>query len=106
MKFIQLALAIIFCSFYATAQEKTREITFENVYRNNVFYEAGIIGLQSMSDGEYFTQSTSSMIMKYSYRTGEFTSVLFSMDQLGDPGTIVTWLITGYMISMIILPFI
>ena len=87
MKFILLALALFLSGFYAKAQEQTREITFEDVYLDRIFSEVIPGGIQSMHNGDYFTESTPSGILKYAYRTGDFVDVLFTTDQLGEGGT-------------------
>ncbi len=63
--------------------DPVREITFDDIFRGRVFAETDVSGLRSMNNGEYFTVLNGNTILKYSYRTGEFTDILFRIDQLG-----------------------
>jgi dipeptidyl-peptidase-4 len=82
-------LSFVFCIFLATlqgwSQGRDREITFDDLYKKGVFAEQGVSGLRSMNDGKHYTLSSGEMILKYSYSSGEFVEVLFSMDQLDRP---------------------
>ena len=85
MKSIQLFLVFAMVCFQAPARENTREITFDDIFRERVFSEAGYPGVRSMNDGRSFVRANGSMILRYSFRTGDFTGTLFSMEQLGSP---------------------
>ncbi len=82
-------LSFIFFIFSITlqgwSQGRDREITFDDLYRKGMFTEQGVSGLHSMNDGRHYTVLSGGMILKYSYSTGEFVEVLFSMDQLDHP---------------------
>ena len=80
------ALFISLMTIQGWSQGRDREITFDDLYQKGVFVEEGVSGLCSMNDGKHYTVSSGGMILKYSYSTGEFVEVLFSMDQLDRPG--------------------
>jgi dipeptidyl-peptidase-4 len=67
--------------------DPNREITFDDIYKKQVFSENSVHGLRSMNDGIHYTVLAGSSILKYSYRTGDLVDILFSMDQLDNPGT-------------------
>ena len=97
MKNILLFLVPVFFCLQTPAQEVTRKITFDDIYRERVFSEAGFSGVTSMNDGNFFVQAKGSVILKYSYRTGEYVETLFSMDMLGSAaaGSIDAFELTG-----------
>ena len=83
---LSAALFISLMTIQGWSQGRDREITFDDLYQKGVFVEEGVSGLCSMNDGKHYTVSSGGMILKYSYSTGEFVEVLFSMDQLDRPG--------------------
>lgn len=83
---IAICLLVLLPMMQARGQGAGREITFNDIYRERVFSESGVSGLHSMNDGEHYTVLNGDRILKYSYRTGEFVDVLFSVDQLDLPG--------------------
>jgi dipeptidyl-peptidase-4 len=90
---IIVVLLVLLPAGQAWSMEPDREITFDDVYKKQVFTEKSVHGLHSMNDGIHYTVLTSGIILKYSYRTGELVEVLFSMDQLDGP---VAGNISGY----------
>ena len=83
---IILQLLFLLPLFPAFGQGPGREITFDAVYREQVFAESDVSGLRSMNDGEHYTLMNGNMILKYSYSTGDFADMLFRVEQLGRPG--------------------
>ena len=87
MNFKKLLVCLLFVlpAIQTWSQGEDQEITFDDIYKKRVFSERGVRGLRSMNDGNHYTVSSGGMIHKYSYRTGEFIDVLFSMDLLDSP---------------------
>jgi len=81
--FILAILSALF--FSAVAQVDTKEITFEDIGRHGKFAEIQYPEIQNLSDGKHYVQSSGSRILKYEWETGEFSSVMFSLDQLSGP---------------------
>jgi len=68
-----------FTSIHLSAQEISKEITLEDIYKHSKFKERTVRGLRSMNDGEHFTTLEGSRkIVKYSYKTGEAVAILFN----------------------------
>jgi dipeptidyl-peptidase 4 len=87
MKTLYFLLVFIVSSLFVEAQDKNLDITFNSVYRDMLFSEVQVPEYKSMNNGKYFIWPSGSRILKYSYRTGEFAGVLFSMNQLESPPT-------------------
>jgi dipeptidyl-peptidase-4 len=66
-------------------QGPVHEITFEDVFYHGVFDESDLHELRSMNDGKHFTLLSGGRILKFSYASGRFVEVLFSVDQLERP---------------------
>jgi len=87
MKFRNLSLLILLLiASRAWTMDPHREITFDDIFRKQVFSERSVSGLRSMNDGSHYTVLVSGNILKYNYRTGDLAEILFSMDQLDWPG--------------------
>jgi len=67
-------------------QGPAKELTFNAIYKEAVFTQTDVTGLRSMNDGKHYTLLNGQMILKMSYRTGEFVDVVFRMEQLELPG--------------------
>ncbi len=76
---------MLFVTFVAQAQ---KEITVADMYRYGTFRQNGVYGIESMKDGETYTNlnPTYSGIIKYSYKTGEKIEELMNVANfnLGD----------------------
>ncbi|KPL16705.1 MAG: peptidase S9 [Bacteroides sp. SM23_62] len=87
MKFRNLSLLILLLiASRAWTMDPHREITFDDIFRKQVFSERSVSGLRSMNDGSHYTVLVGGNILKYNYRTGDLAEILFSMDQLDWPG--------------------
>ena len=78
---------LLFILFFAignpiSAQDK---ITLQDLQVERTFVAKTIEGLRSTNDGLYYTTiEENSQIVKYSYKTGEKTSVVFELSQVED----------------------
>jgi dipeptidyl-peptidase-4 len=62
------------------SQSQTKDIELADIYRYFRFFPMGTENLNSMNDGEHFTQEKEGRrIEKYSYKTGEYIEALFDL---------------------------
>ena len=63
-----------------------KEITLEDIWKNNAFGSKSISGISSMNDGAHYSTIISSgeekMIVKYSYKTGNAVDTIFNSNKL------------------------
>ncbi|MFO7940733.1 MAG: S9 family peptidase [Bacteroidales bacterium] len=65
------------------AQEKTTNITLNDIYKKGVFRQQSVYGLRSMEDGAHYTTLEEGReIVKYAYKTGEAKETIFSLDEV------------------------
>lgn len=65
----------------AFGQQEYKQISLEDIYKDNIFRTKSIHGLRSMDDGiHYTTMEKGKYIIQYSYKTGEVVDTLFSID--------------------------
>jgi len=74
-------LIIILGSFSAVCQNQ-KQITLEDLYKNNTFKAKNIDVFYSMKDGEHYTVLDNNSIKKYSYKTGELMATILSKNDL------------------------
>jgi len=66
-------------TFFLFSQKNENKITLEDIFINEEFTERTVNGVRSMNDGEHFTTlEENRKIVKYSYKTGEITNILFN----------------------------
>ncbi len=70
------AMLIVFSSFLGIAQ---KQIEIEDLYKKGVFRQNYVLGIESLKDGENYTNlnMTRNAIIKYSYKTGEQIETIF-----------------------------
>lgn len=75
------ALIILFLTITSAAfAQNKKDLTLEDVLIQNTFGQQTITDLKSMKDGEHYTSlENKSRIIKYSFRTGEQTAVVFDL---------------------------
>ncbi len=82
MKKVNLLLVILtllLTGLQLSAQEASREITLDEIYKKGVFRENSVYGIRSMNDGVHFTTLKSGKeITKYSFKSGEAVEVIFN----------------------------
>jgi len=77
--FCSLAFVLLFFTTEIKAQQESKKITLEDIFKNKVFTEKTVSGLKSMNDGEHFTLlEKENQIVKYSYKTGYVVEILFN----------------------------
>ncbi len=80
-------IAIVFVATLAiTLQaQSTQKITLEDIFVKGTFQAQTVSGLRSMNDGEHYTtHENRTKIIKYSYKTGEETDVIFDITKVED----------------------
>ncbi len=81
-----LGLAILIL-FPALAQEVSKKISLESIYKQRRFYPFTISNIRSMNDGLHYTiMSENKYIEKHSYETGDFVNFLLDLSRLENAG--------------------
>ena len=77
----KIFLTVILCFFYSLVFSQSKEITLEDIWENYSFYYKSYRGINSMNDGEFYTQIKNTddgqEIIKYSFKNGERIVRLF-----------------------------
>ena len=85
MRKIYLTLVVLSIGFNCRAQNKA--VSLEEIWKNYSFYPEYVWGLESMNNGDYYTQvdriDNESKLNKYSYRTGKRISTITDSEKLG-----------------------
>ncbi len=75
-----LSVCFFVFSLLPVACPQGKQITLQNIYRDNFFAVRSVQGLQSMKDGEHYTTlEDEKYIVKYAYRTGTPVDTLFAL---------------------------
>ena len=84
MKIFRLTiLAILVLSVSATfAQDKPENIKLEDIWKYYKFLPKSIKGINSLSDGNYYTSLKEGSLIKYEYKTGDSVGTLLYADKL------------------------
>ena len=80
---IKLILVLVSISLVAFSQKK---IELKDVVSSRIFMPKSITELRSMNDGLFYTTREDNKIVKYSYKTGEKTDVLFDLSKIENAG--------------------
>ena len=71
----KIFLTVILCFFNSLVFSQSKEITLEDIWENYSFYYKSYRGINSMNDGEFYTQikntDNGQEIIKYSFKNGE-----------------------------------
>ena len=77
----KIFLTVILCFFNSLIFSQSKEITLEDIWENYSFYYKSYRGINSMNDGEFYTQikntDNGQEIIKYSFKNGERIVRLF-----------------------------
>lgn len=72
-------LLLTVCIFQVNAQNVSKTITLDDIYKKGVFRENSVYGIRSMNDGEHFTTiEKGKKITRHSFKSGEVVDVLFN----------------------------
>ncbi|MDY6801864.1 MAG: alpha/beta fold hydrolase [Bacteroidota bacterium] len=72
-------LLLTMCIFQVNAQNVSKEITLNDIYKKGVFRENSVYGIRSMKDGEHFTTiEKGKKITRHSFKSGEAVEILFN----------------------------
>ncbi len=81
MKKVILSGILIFCVIGIISAQK--KIELEDLFVKGTFSQKTIRGLRSMNDGLYYTTlEDGNKIIKYSYKTGQQTAVIFDLEKI------------------------
>jgi dipeptidyl-peptidase-4 len=76
---LTIYLLLSVCILQVNAQQVSKEITLDDIFKKDVFRENSVYGIRSMNDGEHFTTiEKGKKITRYSFKTGEMSDVLFN----------------------------
>lgn len=77
MRFVFLILFTWIAVFCVSAQ---KQITLQDLFQKEIFYQEQVKGLSPMNDGEHYSvMENRSQIVRYSYQTGQRVSVVFDL---------------------------
>ncbi len=82
-------LAFVFATIFVVSSfaQNTQKFTLEDIFVKGTFRASTVSGLRSMNDGEHYTVlENDSKIVKYSYKTGNETAVVFDLSKIRDAG--------------------
>ncbi len=78
---------ILALTLLQTASPQTKQITLDDIYRNNTFRSRSIYGIRSMKDGEHYTTLEGGRnVVRYSYQTGKAVDTLLSLQRNSNTG--------------------
>ena len=78
---LKIASFILFAGVNTLFAQK-KEITLEDIWKNNTFRPYSTSGFSTLQNGDYYTVTTKESIDKYSFATGEKIAILVSNDEL------------------------
>lgn len=78
MKKKHLLLIAISIIFFGNCMLAQKEITIDDLYTKRVFYQRSVYGIESLKDGEHYSNNSGRSIEKYSYKTGDKVETIFS----------------------------
>jgi len=80
-----LLLLFLITSFTGFAQNNTKEIQLQDIYKYYRFFPRGSENLKSMNNGACYTiMHRGSKIQKFEYETGEFIETIFDLSRVED----------------------
>ncbi len=94
---ISLLLVLSFFSLFA--QTGTKRITLEDVIKNRTFVSKGVSGINSMRDGEHYSQIKKDSLNIYEFETGKLTRTLVTSKDLIPAGDTTPISMGGYTFS-------
>ena len=81
-----ISLLIILSSLSLFSQTGTKKISLEDIFKNRNFASKGVSGLNSMKDGEHYSQVKKDSLNVYEYATGNLTQTLVTSKNLMPAG--------------------
>ncbi|MDR2473040.1 MAG: S9 family peptidase [Tannerella sp.] len=69
----------LLCATFAVAQNEPKRLTLQESIMGKFNGDGGVGEMRSLPDGEHYTASTGTAIIRYSYRTGKPTDTLFNI---------------------------
>ncbi|MEI6815548.1 MAG: DPP IV N-terminal domain-containing protein [Bacteroidota bacterium] len=79
-----LFVALLLISASILAQNSKKDITLEDIWKNNTFKAETVSGIESMKDGLHYTTYADGNILKYEYKTGKVVDTILSEKTLKD----------------------
>jgi len=82
-------IIIAFCiltTFRAGAQNGTKQLEFDDFFKNNTFSSPGVRGFRSMNDGESYSvvENRGTKLVVHSYENGETIKTLLNLSSIND----------------------
>lgn len=63
---------------------QTKQITLENIYKENIFRAESVAGFRSMKDGKYYSENEDRNIVRKEFVTGKTDGILINSDNVKD----------------------
>nr|WP_321356566.1 S9 family peptidase [uncultured Draconibacterium sp.] len=74
---------ITFLTLYTVQAQQPQKFTLEDIFVKRIFRAQTVTGLRPMNDGEHYTTlENNTRIVKYSYKSGEETDVVFDVTKI------------------------
>jgi len=94
---LTIILGIMGLSLFAQVEKKI--LTFDDIFKSRKFSSKSVSGLQSMKDGEYFSQVKKDSLNLYEYLTGKYITTIITSNKLIPEGDTVPVDIGSYEFS-------
>ena len=70
---------------FSTSAQNDKKITLEDIFVKNTFRASSVNELRPMNDGEHYTTlENNAQIVKYNYKTGKESGVVFDITKIKD----------------------
>src|ERR1022692_1546301 len=81
---IKLLLAVLMMSTAIFAQGVKKDITLDDIWKNNTFKAETVSGIESMKDGLHYTTYKDGAILRYEYKTGKVVDTILAESSMKD----------------------
>ncbi len=75
-------MAFLFIGTTIVAQQNKKDITLDDIWKNNTFKAETVNGITSMKDGLHYTTYADGAILRYEYKTGKLVDTILSEKSL------------------------
>jgi dipeptidyl-peptidase-4 len=84
---IAILALCLFSTYFASAQNGSKQFEFDDFFKNNTFYSPGVRGFRSMKDGENYivAEGRGTKLAVHSYQTGETVKTILDLSTITKP---------------------
>src|ERR1017187_4946857 len=84
MRSYLLMAFLLMCFTAVLAQDAKKDITLDDIWKNNVFKAETVSGIVSMKDGLHYTTYKDGAILRYEYKTGKVVDTILAERSMKD----------------------